>query len=270
MAQYLIGSNNTFSFPSAAPSTFQPISSQATPFSTQKTSLPNKVDINSDTTVAGLVCLQTSSYQTSSAPTNLTEGAASQAISLNTSGISRIPDSLSSPLAALSSGANRAMKLDDLDDDFMSSEQVSKQLTATAFAGLKASHRDSVTSLTFGRRRFSHASETTFGRALSGLSALSIDWENMDDFDIDVDHSAHVNNDLSGFPVKQPKLPEDGMGEVINAVSKMLRVTLTTTMSDLTSVELPLKRGKTFVFSLICLLFLSTCLMPDPRAYRLS
>jgi len=53
------------------------------------------------------------------------------------------------------------------------------------------------------------ASETTLGRALSGLSALSIDWENMDDFDSDVDHSAHVNNDLSALPVKQPKLPED-------------------------------------------------------------
>lgn len=219
MAQYLIGSNSTFSFSSAAPSTFQPMSSQATHFSTQKPSFPNKVDITSDTTVAGLVSLQTSSYLTSSAPTNLTEGAASQAISLNTSGIGGMPDSLSSPLVALSSGTNPAMKLEELDDDFMSSEQVSKQLTATAFAALKTSHRDSVTSLTFGRRRFSHASETTFGRALSGLSALSIDWENMDDFDIDVDHSAHVNNDLTGFPVKQPKLSEDGAVEGINAVS---------------------------------------------------
>ncbi len=50
----------------------------------------------------------------------------------------------------------------------MTSEKVSKQLTAAAFAALKASHRDSVTRLLFSRRRFSHASETTFGRALSG------------------------------------------------------------------------------------------------------
>jgi hypothetical protein len=43
-------------------------------------------------------------------------------------------------------------------------------------------------------RGMSITSETTFGRAMSGLSALSIDWENLDDFDLDVDHSAHINN----------------------------------------------------------------------------
>lgn len=32
----------------------------------------------------------------------------------------------------------------------------------------------------------------TFGRAMSGLSALSIDWENLEDFDVDLDHSANV------------------------------------------------------------------------------
>jgi hypothetical protein len=36
-------------------------------------------------------------------------------------------------------------------------------------------------------------SEVSYGRAMSGLSALSIDWENMEDFDINVDHSAHIN-----------------------------------------------------------------------------
>jgi hypothetical protein len=36
-------------------------------------------------------------------------------------------------------------------------------------------------------------SEATFGRAMSGLSALSIDWENMEDFDVNVDHSEHIN-----------------------------------------------------------------------------
>lgn len=43
-------------------------------------------------------------------------------------------------------------------------------------------------------RGMSITSETTFGRAMSGLSMLSIDWENLDDFDLEVDHSAHVNN----------------------------------------------------------------------------
>ncbi len=45
-------------------------------------------------------------------------------------------------------------------------------------------------------RHFNMGNETTFGRAMSGLSALSIDWENMEDFDINVDHSAHINNDI--------------------------------------------------------------------------
>lgn len=36
-------------------------------------------------------------------------------------------------------------------------------------------------------------SEVSYGRAMSGLSALSIDWENMEDFDINVDHSSHIN-----------------------------------------------------------------------------
>ena len=45
-------------------------------------------------------------------------------------------------------------------------------------------------------RHFSMTSETTFGRAMSGLSPLSIDWENMDDFDVNVDHSAGINNDI--------------------------------------------------------------------------
>jgi len=47
-----------------------------------------------------------------------------------------------------------------------------------------------------GLRSMSFASEAaSFGRAMSGLSALSIDWENMDDFDINVDHSSHITND---------------------------------------------------------------------------
>ena len=46
-------------------------------------------------------------------------------------------------------------------------------------------------------RGMSVTSETTFGRAMSGLSALSIDWENLDDFDLDVDHSAGVTHPTS-------------------------------------------------------------------------
>lgn len=41
-------------------------------------------------------------------------------------------------------------------------------------------------------RGMSITSETTFGRAMSGLSALSIDWENLEDFDLEVDHSAAI------------------------------------------------------------------------------
>lgn len=45
-----------------------------------------------------------------------------------------------------------------------------------------------------GLRQMSMNSET-IGRAMSGLSALSIDWENLEDFDVNVDHSAHINNE---------------------------------------------------------------------------
>jgi hypothetical protein len=77
-----------------------------------------------------------------------------------------------------------------------------------------------------GLRHMSLTSETTFGRAMSGLSALSIDWENLDDFDVDVDHSAHINNGNLSAPgnnggrrsslrrsfvamEQQPELPEE-------------------------------------------------------------
>lgn len=50
--------------------------------------------------------------------------------------------------------------------------------------------------ISFGGRAMSFG-EASYGRAMSGLSALSIDWENMDDFDINVDHSAHINNGIS-------------------------------------------------------------------------
>lgn len=49
-----------------------------------------------------------------------------------------------------------------------------------------------------GVRGLSVSSEMTYGRAMSGLSALSIDWENLEDFDVNVDHSAHINNQGGG------------------------------------------------------------------------
>ena len=65
-------------------------------------------------------------------------------------------------------------------------------------------------------RHFSVSEGTTFGRAMSGLSALSIDWENMEDFDINVDHSAHINNDIINQQQQdqnyRQNLKEDGNG----------------------------------------------------------
>lgn len=62
--------------------------------------------------------------------------------------------------------------------------------------GRRASRNPSVISFggIGGIRGMSVTSEATFGRAMSGLSALSIDWENLEDFDVNVDHSAHINN----------------------------------------------------------------------------
>lgn len=44
-------------------------------------------------------------------------------------------------------------------------------------------------------------SEVSYGRAMSGLSALSIDWENLEDFDVNVDHSEHINNNIGASAV---------------------------------------------------------------------
>jgi hypothetical protein len=63
--------------------------------------------------------------------------------------------------------------------------------------GRRASRNPSIISFG-GVRGMSVSSEATFGRAMSGLSALSIDWENLEDFDVTVDHSAHINNGGSG------------------------------------------------------------------------
>lgn len=51
--------------------------------------------------------------------------------------------------------------------------------------------------ISFGGRNMSFASRRSIGRAMSGMSALSIDWENIPDFDVTVDHSAHINNNMN-------------------------------------------------------------------------
>lgn len=76
-------------------------------------------------------------------------------------------------------------------------------------------------------RQFSLTSETTFGRAMSGLSALSIDWENMDDFDVNVDHSAGINNDVINAQAEgqqngqgNPNPAAEGQGSEDNGTSQ--------------------------------------------------
>jgi hypothetical protein len=87
-----------------------------------------------------------------------------------------------------------------------------------------ASRNPSILSFGGVLKRMSLTSEATFGRAMSGLSALSIDWENMEDFDVNVDHSAHIkydNNDAKQ-PAEETKVPEDTDG--IASVSACRRV----------------------------------------------
>jgi hypothetical protein len=68
-----------------------------------------------------------------------------------------------------------------------------------------------------GLRHMSFTSEAqSFGRAMSGLSALSIDWENMDDFDINVDHSSHINGNGAGGAS-----PNDEIPSTVNAAPLM-------------------------------------------------
>ena len=73
-------------------------------------------------------------------------------------------------------------------------EMMLRQSFSRASFSRRASRNPSILSYGNGLRQTSMTSETTFGRAMSGLSALSIDWENLDDFDLEVDHSAHINN----------------------------------------------------------------------------
>lgn len=123
----------------------------------------------------------------------------------------RSSDSLLAPLLERLARSQQFDIQEKDDIEMLSAQSYTKPQTASAAP--KASQRDSIT---MGRRRFSTQSENTFGRALSGLSALSIDWENMDDFDVNVDHSAHVNNEL-----KYPKPNDEDMAESIMAVSNL-------------------------------------------------
>jgi hypothetical protein len=72
-----------------------------------------------------------------------------------------------------------------------------------------------------GLRHMSFTSEAqSFGRAMSGLSALSIDWENMDDFDVNVDHSSHIDGHIDGNSPGGTS-PNDGIPSTVNGAPLM-------------------------------------------------
>jgi len=77
-----------------------------------------------------------------------------------------------------------------------------------------ASRNPSILSFGGVLKRMSLTSEATFGRAMSGLSALSIDWENMEDFDVNVDHSAHIKYDNGIDKVPEVQEDTDGIASV--------------------------------------------------------
>ena len=68
-------------------------------------------------------------------------------------------------------------------------------------------------------RRMSNTSELFLGRAMSGISVLSIDWENMEDFDVNVDHSEHVNNNYVHLSHGTAKVPTDGIAQYCNMMT---------------------------------------------------
>jgi len=75
--------------------------------------------------------------------------------------------------------------------------------------GRRNSMDNRIKSETYGRQ----STNSGFGRALSALSALSIDWENMEDFDVNVDHSAHINN--SDVSARHPQKVSEKEAELI-------------------------------------------------------
>jgi copper chaperone CopZ len=79
-----------------------------------------------------------------------------------------------------------------------------------------ASRNPSILSFGGVLKRMSLASEANFGRAMSGLSALSIDWENMEDFDVNVDHSAHITYDKGTASKGVPPEDTDGIASHCN------------------------------------------------------
>lgn len=118
----------------------------------------------------------------------------------------------------VSANGEQLSPLGNEEDLGMLPTRVEMPMQAHGEQGRRSSRNPSIISFG-GVRGMSVSSEATFGRAMSGLSALSIDWENLEDFDVNVDHSAHINNsNIGAGTVGSPvggsrKDPEGGIGE---------------------------------------------------------
>merc|ERR1712113_1146252 len=86
-----------------------------------------------------------------------------------------------------------------LDYNQFNASQVQMPTRSPNNVGYSRRGNNSIVSFGNNLRSMSVTSETTFGRAMSGLSALSIDWETLDDFDLNVDHSSHINNNREQY-----------------------------------------------------------------------
>ena len=84
-------------------------------------------------------------------------------------------------------------------------DRTAPNLSVLAYGNSTVRNNNNRGSMRQSLRGMSITSETTFGRAMSGLSVLSIDWENLDDFDLEVDHSAHVNNSSPNGDNQNPR-----------------------------------------------------------------
>eukprot|EP00816_Leptocylindrus_hargravesii_P009773 CAMPEP_0196806282 /NCGR_PEP_ID=MMETSP1362-20130617/6170_1 /TAXON_ID=163516 /ORGANISM="Leptocylindrus danicus, Strain CCMP1856" /LENGTH=936 /DNA_ID=CAMNT_0042179691 /DNA_START=364 /DNA_END=3174 /DNA_ORIENTATION=+ len=74
-------------------------------------------------------------------------------------------------------------------------QQQARQLVAAEPGAETSAFRRSLTRYGGRNNRFSFSmrtSEVSFGRSMSGLSSLLLDWDNMEDFDVNVDHSANI------------------------------------------------------------------------------
>jgi len=74
-------------------------------------------------------------------------------------------------------------------------QQQARQLVAAEPGAETSAFRRSLTRYGGRNNRFSFSmrtSDVSFGRSMSGLSSLLLDWDNMDDFDVNVDHSANI------------------------------------------------------------------------------